>query len=82
MFLSCRPFVVITTFSTGLVGVEVTFRELINYQVPNLIIYIVGLGVTCSPRDLKFAGSYPTKVDGFFQDVKILSTNHPGETLS
>ena len=23
MFLSCRPFVVITTFSTGLVGVEV-----------------------------------------------------------
>jgi hypothetical protein len=24
MFLSCRPFVVITTFSTGLVGVEVT----------------------------------------------------------
>ena len=25
MFLSCRPFVVITTLSTGLVGVEVTF---------------------------------------------------------
>ena len=25
MFLFCRPFVVITTFSTGLVGVEVTF---------------------------------------------------------
>ena len=24
MFLSCRPFVVITAFSTGLVGVEVT----------------------------------------------------------
>ena len=24
MFLSCRPFVVNTTFSTGLVGVEVT----------------------------------------------------------
>ena len=24
LFLSCRPFVVITTFSTGLVGVEVT----------------------------------------------------------
>ena len=22
MFLSCRPFVVVTTFSTGLVGVE------------------------------------------------------------
>ena len=25
LFLSCRPFVVIRTFSTGLVGVEVTF---------------------------------------------------------
>jgi hypothetical protein len=24
VFLSCRPFVVITTFSTGLLGVEVT----------------------------------------------------------
>ena len=24
LFLSCRPFAVITTFSTGLVGVEVT----------------------------------------------------------
>ena len=24
MFLSCRPFIVITTLSTGLVGVEVT----------------------------------------------------------
>ena len=24
LFLSCRPFVVITTFSTGLMGVEVT----------------------------------------------------------
>ena len=24
MFMSCRPFVVITTFSTGLVGIEVT----------------------------------------------------------
>ena len=25
MFLSCRPFIVITTLSTGLVGVEVSF---------------------------------------------------------
>ena len=26
MFLSCRPFVVITTLSTGLVGVEITIN--------------------------------------------------------
>ena len=41
-----------------------------------------GLGVTCSPRDPKFAGSNPDEVDRFFQDVKILSTNPPGGTLS
>ena len=41
-----------------------------------------GLGVTCSPRDPRFAGSNPAEVDGFFQDVKILSTSPPGGTLS
>ena len=41
-----------------------------------------GLGVTCSPRDPGFAGSNPTEVYGFFQDVKILSTSPPGGTLS
>ena len=41
-----------------------------------------GLGVTCSPRDSRFASSNPTEVDGFFQDVKILSTSPPGGTLS
>ena len=33
------------------------------------------LGVTCSPRDARFAGSNTAEVDGFFQDVKILSTS-------
>ena len=37
-----------------------------------------GLGVMCSPRDPRFASSNPTEVDGFFQDVKILSTSPPG----
>ena len=41
-----------------------------------------GLGVTYSPRDPRFAGSNPTEVDGFFQDVMILSTSPPGGTLS
>ena len=41
-----------------------------------------GLGVTCSPRDPRFAGSNPAEVDGFFPDVKILSTGLPGGTLS
>ena len=40
--------------------------------------FIVGLGVMCSPRDPRFAGSNPAEVDGFFQDVKILSTSPPG----
>ena len=42
---------------------------------------LVGLEVTCSPRDLRFAGSNPTEVE-FFQDVKIPSTSPPGGTLS
>ena len=29
-----------------------------------------GLGITCSPRDPRFADSNPAEVDGFFQDVK------------
>ena len=41
-----------------------------------------GLGVTCSPRDPRFAGSNPAVLDEFFQGVKILSTNPPGGTLS
>ena len=41
-----------------------------------------GLGVTCSPRDPRFEGSNPAEVDGFFQDVKILSTSPQGGALS
>ena len=40
------------------------------------------LGVTCSPRDPRFAGSNPAEFDGFFQDVKILSTSPLGGTSS
>ena len=46
------------------------------------IVSLGGLGVPCSPRDPRFAGCNPTVVDGFFQDVKILSTSPPGGTLS
>ena len=46
----------------------------------SLTVYKVGLGVRCSPRDTRFAGSNPTEVDGFFQDVKILSTSSPEGT--
>ena len=41
-----------------------------------------GLGITCSPRDPRFACSIPAEVDGFFQNVNILSTSPPGGTLS
>ena len=47
-----------------------------------IVIGLSGLGVTCSPQDPRFAGSSPAKVDGFFHDVKILSTSPPGGTLS
>ena len=38
--------------------------------------------VTCSPRDPRIAGLNPTEADGFFQDVKILSTSPPGGNLT
>ena len=41
-----------------------------------------GLGVTCSPRGSRFAGSNPAEVDEFFQDVKILSRSPPGGALN
>ena len=62
----------------------VPFINLVKFmeEHQNSICVISGLGVTCSSRDLKFADSNPTEVDGFLQDIKILSTNPPGETLS
>ena len=39
--------------------------------------------LTGKPPDPRFAGSNSTEVDGFFQDVKNLSTSPPGRrTLS
>ena len=38
----------------------------------------VGLGVTFSSRDPRFAGSNPAEVDEFFQDEKIPKTSPPG----
>ena len=43
-------------------------------QAQMISVGLGGLGVTCSPRVLRFAGSNPVDVDGFFQDAKILST--------
>ena len=47
-----------------------------------VIAYIGNLGVMWSPLDPKFAGSNPAEVDGFLQDIKILSTRPPGEVPS
>ena len=41
------------------------------------VVGLGGLGVTCSLRGPSFAGSNPAEVNGFFQDVKILSTSPP-----
>ena len=39
-------------------------------------------GVMCSSGNPWFVGSNPVEVDGFFQDVKILSISPPGGTFS
>ena len=56
--------------------------EIFPLQLYEKVVCLGSLGEMCSPRDSRFAGSNPTEVDGFFQDVKILSTNPPGGTLS
>ena len=53
-----------------------------GYEVIIHSIDLGDLGVTYSPRDPRFASLNPVEVDGFFQDVKILSTSLPEETLS
>ena len=46
------------------------------------VVGLGGIGVTCSPRDPRFAGSNPAEVDGFFQDRNILSKSPLTGTLS
>ena len=47
-------------------------------------IFFSELGICCRVimEDARFADSNPSEVDGFFQDVKLLSTSPPGRTLS
>ena len=54
----------------------------IQYTLTLVVVGLGGLGVPCSPRDPRFAGSNPAEVDGFFQDAKILSRSPTGGTLS
>ena len=45
-----------------------------NWEIKAAYVGLGGLGVTCSPRDPRFAVSNPAQVCGFFQDVRILVT--------
>ena len=56
--------------------------EHFRFETKYLLVGLGGLGVSCSPRDPRFADSNPVEVDGFFQGIKILSTSPPGGTLS
>ena len=41
-----------------------------SYTLTPWLVGLGGLGVTCSPRDPRFAGSNPTEVVGFFSGRK------------
>ena len=42
----------------------------LGFVVKEILVGLGGLGVTCSPRDPRIAGSNPAKVDGFFSGRK------------
>ena len=46
------------------------------------VVSLSGLGVSCSPWDPRFADSNLAEINGFLQDVKILSTSPLEGTLS
>ena len=72
---------------THMVRLYKSVLHLLNFTFSSItyIAYVDlgGLGVTCSTRDPRFAGSNPAEVDKFFQDVKILGgTSSPGSRVS
>ena len=72
---------------TTMIKMIVDFSKTQTYFENKVLLFIDkvglgGLGETCSPWDTRFSGSHPAEVDGFFQDVNILSTSPPGGTLS
>ena len=80
---------IIGRFTSGVTVIQIRYiqdtahaQELKASVQRRVTVGLGGLGVMCSSRDPSFAGSNPAEVDGFFQDVKILSTSPPGGTLS
>ena len=69
----------IMTFSLLSELMNRTYKQCVNLLC--IVVDLGGLGVMCSPRDPRFAGSNPTDVDGVFHDVNILSTSPPGGAL-
>ena len=93
MFIFCmcilkRPFfrLYVLCSRTGCKVVRYVFFTNFRYSLYILYFYIFfiaglgDLGVTCSPRNPRFAGSNPAEVDGFYQDLNILSISPPGGT--
>ena len=66
--------------SFGMITINKRRRNTIKAKC--IAVGLGGLEVTCSPRDQRFASSNPAEVDDFFQDLRILSANPPGGTLS
>ena len=58
----------------------IEFRELRRQLISNSVGF-GSLGVTCSPRYPRFAGSNPAEVNGFFQDVKTIEHKSSGRNF-
>ena len=53
------------------------FQDIFGGYASYKLVVLDDLGITCSPRDLRLAGSNPGEVD-----VKVSTTSSPGDTLS
>ena len=60
---------------------KIHFPEENNPSLTALLFVLGGLGVTCSPRDPRFAGLNPVEVDDFFSGRKIPEHKSSGRDL-
>ena len=74
-------FLIVKVISSIILISFILFIHIYVYIISNWLSTPVVPWLSCSPLDLRFAGSNPARVDGFFQSVKILSMTSFGREV-